>query len=145
MEPGVARFLARVDAAEERLKCAIYAQHHVLQDLGIDLAVFGHRLFYAGQLGFLVVVGDGDAAHLPGFASLADGGVVDVAAEHQGTLKHPLLLGRGLELVFVGLVDALLFHTQLFCLIGKKPTTIGTIVAPAGSGPSHFHPRSAHA
>jgi hypothetical protein len=39
-----------------------------------------------------------DAAHPPGFASLADGGVVDVAAEHQGTLKHLLLLGAGLSL-----------------------------------------------
>jgi hypothetical protein len=58
MQSRVARFLACVDAAEERLKCAIYAQHHVLQDLGVDLAIFGHRFFYAGQLGFLVVVGD---------------------------------------------------------------------------------------
>ena len=41
-----------------------------------------------------------------------NGGVVDVAAAHQGTLKRPLLFGRGLELVLVGFVNALLFHTR---------------------------------
>jgi hypothetical protein len=52
-----------------------------------------------------------------------------MAAEHEGTLKHPLLLGSGLEFVLVGFADALLFHTRLFCLTGTKSATVRTFVA----------------
>ena len=106
----IARRLALPDTAEERLKGAVYAQHHILQDLAVDLGIFGHGLLDAGQFGLLLIVADRDAAHPPGFPALAHGGIVDVTAEHQGTLKRPLLFGCGLEFVLVGFADALLFH-----------------------------------
>jgi hypothetical protein len=34
-----------------------------------------------------------------------------------------------LELIFVGLADVLLFHVQLFCLIGEETATLGTFAA----------------
>ncbi len=53
----------------------------------MDFAVFGHGFFDTWQLGFLLVVTDRDTALAVGFASFANGGIVDVAAEHQGTVK----------------------------------------------------------
>ena len=94
-------------AAEERLEGALYPQHHILQDLRVDLGVFGQRFLDAGQFGLLLVVPDADTAHAPRFAPFPDSSVVDMTAEHQRTIKHPLLFRRGLEFVFVGLADGL--------------------------------------
>jgi hypothetical protein len=55
------------------------------------------------------MVGDGDTAHAPGFPPFTHGGIVDLAAEQQGPMKHPLLFGGWLEFVLVGFADALLF------------------------------------
>ena len=125
LEARIARRLARLHAAKERLVGAVDAQHHVLQDLAVDLGILGHGLFDAGQFGLLLVVVHRDAAHPPRFPPLADGGVVDVAAEHQGTLKLARLFGRGLELVRVALARRLFFHIHLFCLLDTKTATIG--------------------
>jgi hypothetical protein len=106
------------------LKGAVYPQHHILQDLGMDFAIFWHGLLDLWQLCFLVKVAEGDTAHPPGFASLPKGGVVDVATEHEDTIKHPLLLESGLEFILIGFLDTLLFHLKLFCLIATKAATM---------------------
>jgi hypothetical protein len=111
---------------------SVYAQDHILQDLAVDLGIFRHGFFDTGQLGRLLVVGDRDTALPPGFLPLTKGSVVDLATEHQHTLKHPLLFRRGLEFVLVGLADPLLFHTPLFCLAGERPAMVGAIVALSG-------------
>jgi hypothetical protein len=48
MKAGIAGCIARLHATEESLERPVDPQRHVLQDLGIDLAVFGQRLFNAG-------------------------------------------------------------------------------------------------
>src|SRR5262249_20609481 len=123
---------AILDALKERLKCSVYAQDHILHDLGIDLTVFWHGLLDDRQFGLLLVVGDTETAHPPCFTPLTDGGIVDVTAEHQHALKVPLLFAHGLEFVLERFVDALLFHIRLFCLIGAKSATITTFVALSG-------------
>src|SRR5262249_27251534 len=95
LEAGIARRLPFPDARKRRLKCSVYAEYDILQDLGVDFGVFGHSLLDAGQLGLLLIGGDRDATHPPRLAQLANGGVVDVTAEHQRALKFPLVSGCG--------------------------------------------------
>jgi hypothetical protein len=127
MKTGIARCLPFAETAEERLKCSFYPEHNILQDLAVDLSVFGHRFFDVWYFCPLLVVGDGHAALVPGFATLPDGGVIEVAAEYEGTPKYPLLFKGGLELVLVGFADALRHHEELFCLIGHSAASMGTI------------------
>src|SRR5262249_36120995 len=95
------------------LEGAPHAQHHVLQDLAVDFPILWHCLLDARTFGFLLVAGDRDAAHAPGFAALPNGCVVDMATEHQGTLQQPLLFRSQPEPVLEGFGDALLSHTPL--------------------------------
>jgi hypothetical protein len=116
-------------AAEEGLKRAVHPQHHILQHLAVHFGVLRHRLLDAGQLGFLLVVGEGNAPQAPRFVSLAHRRVVDMTAEHQGALKQPLLFQRRLEFVFVGFANGLrlqLSLTSSFCLAGTNAATAGT-------------------
>jgi hypothetical protein len=103
----------------------------------MDFAVLWHLGFDARKLGFLLEVANGNTAPLPGFTAFAHGGVVDVVAERQGTLKHPLLFRSGLQFVLVGLAYRLLFHTPLFCLIGAQTANMGALVAPQSRLSSH--------
>jgi hypothetical protein len=130
----IARRLTALDATEERLTltCTIYPLYHILQDLRIDLAIFRHGFLDARQFGLLLLVRDTDAALLPSFPTLLQGGVVDMTAEHQRSLKQPFLIWSRLESVLEGRAGVLLFHACLFCLIGAQPTVMGTIVALAG-------------
>src|SRR5690349_9498912 len=50
LKSGIARGLARLDPAEERLKRSIKPTQHILQDLGIDLSVLRLRLLDCWQL-----------------------------------------------------------------------------------------------
>jgi len=102
---------------------ALYPLYYVLQDLAVDFAVFGQLGFDAGKFCFLLVVTDGDAAHPPCFPAFLDSSVVDMAAEHEEAIKHPLLFGSGLEFVLEGFAYCLLFHVILLCLIGAKVVT----------------------
>jgi hypothetical protein len=120
MQARVARCLARFHPAEERLEGAIYPQHHILQDVAVDFSVLWRGFLDVGQFRFLLRIGDRNTALVPGFPTLADGGIVDVAAEHQRTLQHPLLFGSGLTFVLVGLANALRFHAALFCPTGAN-------------------------
>src|SRR5262249_42466140 len=72
-----------------------------------------------------------DAALVPGTPTFLDRGVVDVAAEHKGTIKYPLLFRSGLEFVLVRFTDALL-HMSLFYPLGGNSVIAGTILAPSG-------------
>jgi hypothetical protein len=119
------------DTTEEGLKRSVYSLYHVLQDLGIDLSIFRHRFFDTRQLCFLLKVAHRDAAFVPGFSPFPHGCVVDAAAQHQHTLKFPLLRGSGLKFVLECLAYRLLFHGSLFCLIGAKAAIIGSFVAHA--------------
>src|SRR4030095_1667384 len=69
MKTGIARCLPFAETAEERLKCSFYPEHNILQDLAVDLSVFGHRFFDVWYFCPLLVVGDGHAALVPGFAT----------------------------------------------------------------------------
>jgi hypothetical protein len=82
MKTGIARRLPFTHTAEERLKRAVHAQHHVLQELAMNLAIVRHDLLDAGKLGLLLVVGDGHATLPPGFAPRFDNGVADLTAQH---------------------------------------------------------------
>src|SRR5262249_26498711 len=93
VEARVAGRLTRLHAAEEGLEGAVYALYHVLQDLAVDLGILRQLGFDAGQFGFLLVVVHRDATLLPGFPAYRNGGIVDMTAEHEGTIKHPLLFG----------------------------------------------------
>ena len=73
-------------------------QYHILQYLCIDLCIFRHSFFDTRQFSFLLVVADRDATHPPCLTPLTDGGIVDMATEHQGAIKQPLLSGVGLSL-----------------------------------------------
>jgi hypothetical protein len=121
METGVAWCLTRRHPAEERLEGAVYALYHILHDLAVDLAILWHFGGDRRKLSFLLLVAHRGAALLPGFPAFLDGGVVDMAAEHEGTITYPLLFGRGLELVLVGFADALrCVHVCLFYLVGTR-------------------------
>jgi hypothetical protein len=133
--------LSLADALKERLKRAVDAQerswHDLLHDLAVDLAVFRHGLLDSGKFGLLLLVADGDATVTPRLLSLAYGGVVDVAAQHQGTLQYPRLFSGRLELVPECLAYCLLFHTLPFCLTGGEVALIGAFAAYGRLG---FHP-----
>jgi hypothetical protein len=123
MEAWIARLIASTDALEKRLEGAINPQYDILQHLGVDLRILRHCLLNTWQFGLLLVIRDGDATRAPGCSTLANGGVVHMAAEHQRALKHKFLIRCWLEVVFVGFADALLlFHTPLFCPIGTHVT-----------------------
>jgi hypothetical protein len=65
------------------------------------------------------------------------GGVIDVATEHQHTIKQQFLFGSGLELVLIGFMDALLVHMRLFYLLGANLVIVNTLAADRRPG---FHP-----
>ena len=52
-----------------------------------------------------------------------------MATEYQGVLKQPLLFASGLKLVLVGFMKGVLFHTNLFCLIGAKVVSADPLVS----------------
>jgi hypothetical protein len=122
VETGIARRLTILGTPEESLEGAVHSQYHVLQDLAVNLAVFRHLCFDRRKLGFLLVIADRNAALLPCLAALLDGGIVDMATQHDGTIKHPLLFGSRLQLVFerfANRLPGLLSHTYLpfwFCM-----------------------------
>jgi hypothetical protein len=140
LEARVARCLTRLHAAEVGLESTRYPLRHVLQDLAVNLAVFRQGLFDTGQLGLLLGVGNRDTAHPPGFLTLAKSGIVDVAAEHEGTIKQPGPFGGGLEFVLVGLVNAVLYHLWLFYMTDKRPANRRKSRGP--TGPPGFHPHA---
>jgi hypothetical protein len=90
----------------------------------MDFAVLWHGFLDARQLGFLLIVADGDTALLPRLTSLPNSSVVDMTAEHQGTPKYPLLFRSGLEFILIGFAHALVFHVKVFCLAGTKAETL---------------------
>jgi hypothetical protein len=128
MKARIPRYLTRFHVTEECLESSLYPQHHILQDLAIDFIVLWHRFFDAGQFRLVLVGGDRDAAFLPSFPALTNGGVVDMATEQQDTLKQSLLFRSRLKLVLIGFTDSVLIHTRLFCLIGAK--VVGAEILP---------------
>ena len=133
METRVARILPFAVTAKVRLKRAVDAQHHILQDLSIDVAVFRHRVPDVRQFRFLLIVGDTDATHPPGFPPLTYSGVIDMAAERKSMLKQRLLFSGGLEFVLEGFGYRLLLHASLFCLTGEELASMRTIEALPGA------------
>ncbi len=98
METRIARCLPFAKPTEECLEGPVHAQHHVLQHLGINIAIFRHRLLDAGQFCLLLIVGDGDATLPPCLTPLPNSSVVDMAAELQNVFKFLVLMGVGLSL-----------------------------------------------
>src|SRR5262249_25015867 len=66
LQARIAGRFAILDATEERLERLVQAPKHVLQDLRVDLGVFRASGFQVGQFRRLIVVGERDAALLPG-------------------------------------------------------------------------------
>lgn len=126
LKAGIAGRLTRLDTAEEALEAPINPQDDILQDLRVDFAVLGHGLFDTGEFRLLVVVAQRDTTLPPGFTSLLKGGVVDLATAHQRALKHPRLVGRGLELVLEGFACGCLFHIKIFRLSDANSVARGT-------------------
>jgi hypothetical protein len=87
-----------LDTAEERLKGPIDPQHHILQDLAVNVGVFGQGLLDAGERRLLLGGGDSDAAHAPRLAPLANGGIVERTTQHQRPLKQSCCWGVGCSL-----------------------------------------------
>jgi hypothetical protein len=92
LETRIAWCGAVSDTLKERLKGAVDTEYDILQNLDVDLAVLGHGLFDAGQLGLLLVGGDRGVTPLSRFATLADGSVIDMATQAQHPLKFTLVL-----------------------------------------------------
>jgi hypothetical protein len=133
------------DAAEEPLERVVDAEHDILQDLGVDLSVFGQSLLDAGQLSPLLLVGDGDAPHAPRFAPLANGGVVDMATEYQDMPKFTLLLESRLESVLIGFCGRSAVPNATILSDGCNKRTHRDVPGPGfrirqGWGPLGFHP-----
>jgi hypothetical protein len=123
---------------KEGLKCPVQSVQHILQDLRGDVAVFRAHAFDARQLGGLHGEAHVDAALLPGGFPLFQARVVEFAATPQDTLQRLFVCGCWHEFVLVRLADAvaLLFHTQVFCLIGEKRQLSGRSWP---FGPPGFH------
>src|SRR5690242_1308348 len=100
MEAWIARRLSFAEATKEGLECALDTQHDILQDLAVDLTIFRQGVLDIRQFGLLLIVGDSHTAQAPRFPAFLDCSVVDVPAEHGGTLKHPPLTSGRLEFVF---------------------------------------------
>jgi hypothetical protein len=124
LEAGITGRLAHLDAAEERLKGLVQAVQHILQDLRVEVAVFGPHLLDARQLRRLHGEAHGDVAFLPRQCPFFQPGVVQLAAAPQDRLQHPFLRGRWHQAVLEGFAHTLLFHTYTFCLIGGKVGSI---------------------
>jgi hypothetical protein len=103
MEARIAGCLSSLQAAEEGFEGAVHTLNYVLQGLTVYFSILRHGLFDARQLGFLLIVADGDATQTPCLQTLANRGIVDVAAKHQGPIKQPLLFGSRLEFILKGL------------------------------------------
>jgi hypothetical protein len=100
----IARNLAVFDAAKEVLHRFVETVKHLLQDLRIDLLVFGPLLFDIGQLVGLHLVGDGDPTHAVGFASLFERRIIYLFTSAQDPFQRCDLLAGGVEPVLVHLV-----------------------------------------
>ena len=78
---------------------------------------------------------DGQAALLPRLLALLQSGVVEFPTAAQDKLHRLLLLRSRLEFIFECLAYCLLFHSYLFCLIGRKPARgIGTFIPRSSRG-----------
>jgi hypothetical protein len=110
LEAGIARCLSLADATVEGVNGAIQARQYVLQDLRMEVAIFGPRLLDGGQLGTLAGDGDADAALLPRPAPLLKGSIVEFAAAAHDKRQRRHLLGGRFQLVLEGLAYALLVH-----------------------------------
>jgi hypothetical protein len=128
LKAGRARRLPSGDSAEERLIRCVYAAQHILQDLRMDLGVFGARDFEVWQLhGLLIVGGAGALSTSPPGAALFQGTVVERATAQHDRCQRLFLLGRWQQLVLVGFTPgayAPLLHADTFCLIGGRAESV---------------------
>src|SRR5262249_25010309 len=106
LEARIAGVLARLHAAEERLKRFIQPVQRILQHLCVDVAVCGPGFLDSWQLRRLHGEAHGDAALFPGPFSLFQPSVVEFAATPQDALQRPFLFGRWHQLVLERLADS---------------------------------------
>jgi hypothetical protein len=85
--------------------------------VGVDSGVLKELRANVFELGFLLKARDGDPVALVGRLAVFKRDILELPAQQHDTLKFPLLLRGGFELVLEGLADGLLFHMSLFCLI----------------------------
>jgi hypothetical protein len=131
--------LASLHAAEECLKRPIQAAQHVLQDLRVDILVFGPCLLDRRQVGALACQRDADTAPAPGFSALRQSSIGEFPTPPQDNRHRPFLLGSRDELVLEGLAQSGRFHITLFCLIGT-PAARGEGPSSPGSSQGAFWP-----
>src|SRR5260370_25316986 len=113
MKAGEAGLLAIGEPPEERLIRLVQAGQHVLEHGDVGGGVVGRVRAQGFQLGFLAVAREGHAALPPQRDALLKRGVIEGATAPQDTLKFPLLGGRRLEFLLVGLAHARLTHGYL--------------------------------
>jgi hypothetical protein len=142
LQARVAGLRTGLQTADEGGTRLIQTIEHVLHDLRVDVVVFGPHRLDGRQLCRLHDNAHRDAAPLPRRCALLQASVVAFAAAPHDRLQRPFLLGRWQQLVCEGLAHtvALLFHTQRFCLLGKKPARIGTVVALASGRATRLAP-----
>src|SRR5262249_49324217 len=116
----IARCLTRLYAVEERLERSVQSGEHILQHLGVDVAVFGPHLLDGGQLGALASGADAHPALLPGITALLQGSIVEFAAATQDKRQRAFLLSCGLECGLDCLAQGESFYFILFCLAGMN-------------------------
>src|SRR5262249_45494195 len=85
---GIPWRLAGLYSAKESTIGTFSAQYHILQYLCIDLRIFWQSFFDTWQFSFPLVVANRDAAHPPCRTPLTNGGIVDMATEHQGAIRQ---------------------------------------------------------
>src|SRR5215469_4745217 len=127
LEAGIPRLLASSDAAEEGLEGPVEPGEYVLQDLRMDVAVFGPCHLNVRQLGALARRSNAHAAFVPRIAALLEAGIVELTAAAQYNRHRALLLGSGHHVILERLAHGLLIHSHLFCLTAMTLATVGVI------------------
>jgi len=75
----------------------VHAAQDILQDLAVDVGIFGAFLLDVGELVDLIVAMDGDACHAVGITPFLQGSVVQLPATSQGPEQRLLLLPGRVE------------------------------------------------
>lgn len=70
------------------------AEHHIPQDLRVNLFEFGPQLLEFGKLILLFPIGNGFAGKTVGFTVLLQSGIVEFTTQRKPLLKSCLRLGK---------------------------------------------------
>ena len=92
MKARISCLRARSDAGEESLEGEVQSSEHILQNLGVDVAIFGPHFFDGRELRALRRLSDVHTVLSPSLTPLLKTSVVEFLAAAQSELHHLLLL-----------------------------------------------------